>query len=89
MIAELTLLAVLAQQPGPTVTLVLGDEERVVSVEQAERLSQSNDQRLQTAATLALGTRSTFNPAPGQPNTRARLDWEIRRGVRRAAQALP
>jgi hypothetical protein len=84
---ELALILALAQPPQPTVTLILRGEDRTVSVVEAERLLQSPDQRLQTAATIALGTYGTSTTVPGLPNTRARLDWEIRRGVRRPAQA--
>lgn len=87
--AELALVFALAQPPPPTVTLILAGGDRVVSVVEAERLLKSQDQRLQVAATLALGTRPTFSRAPGLPNTRERLDWEIRRGVRPSAQAQP
>lgn len=52
----LALVIVLSQ---PTITLVLRDEERTVSVAEAERLLKSEDQSLQVAATLALGTRTT------------------------------
>lgn len=87
--AELALVFALAQPPPPTVTLILREGDRVVSVVEAERLLRSLDQRLQVAATLALGTRGTIATVPGLPNTRKRLDWEIRRGVRQAAQAQP
>lgn len=85
--AELALMFALTQSPPPTVTLILVEGDRMVSVVEAERLLKSLDQRLQVAATLALGTRRTTIAVPGLPNTRARLDWEIRRGVRQAAQA--
>jgi hypothetical protein len=85
--AELALVVALARSPQSTVVLVLSDGDRTVSVVEAERLLQSPDQRLQTAATLALGTYGTSTIVPGLPNTRTRLDWEIRRGVRRPVQA--
>lgn len=59
---ELALVLALAQSPQPTVTLILREEDRVVSVVEAERLLKSKDQRLQVAATLALGTLPDENP---------------------------
>lgn len=69
------------------VTLILATGDRAVTIQEAERLLSSSDPSLQSAATLALGTRATYQPVPGLPNTRERHDWEIHRGVRRAAQA--
>lgn len=71
------------------VMLILRTGDRAVSVSEAEALLKSSDPSLQSAATIALGTRSTGNVVPGLPNTRERHDWEIRRGVRRPAQAQP
>lgn len=49
-------------QPQPTVTLILRDEDRVVTVAEAERLLKSPDLSLRVAATLALGTLPDENP---------------------------
>lgn len=55
--------ALLLQSSPPTVTLILRDGDRVVSVERAKRLLKSKDRRLQVAATLALGTQPSTVPA--------------------------
>lgn len=74
--------------PEQQVTLILAAGDQVVSVSEAEVLLKSSDPSLQSAATIALGTRATFNPVLGLPNTRERHDWEIRRGARRPSQAF-
>lgn len=88
-LAGLALALALSTQTAPEeqVMLILASGDRVVSVSEAEALLKSSDPSLQSAATLALGTRPSYIPVPGLPNTRERHDWEIRRGVRRPAQA--
>lgn len=94
----LCLLILPPQQKPETVALVLGNDPiriAFVRTEEAERLYQKiqvrienktaneDDLRLHAALTVALGTIADEElTAPSLPNTRERLDWEIRRGVR-------
>lgn len=96
----LTFLSPQQQTKPETVALILGDDPvRVafVPTEQAEVLyekiqvriekktANEDDLRLFAALTVALGTLPKSEAAP-LPNTRERLDWEIRRGVRSPLQ---
>lgn len=70
-----------------TVALVFADRVVIMRASEAETLyaimpiENEDDLRLHAALTVALGTLPKGEAAP-LPNTRERLDWEIRRGVR-------
>ena len=99
-VASLAITVALCQSPAfppDTVALVLGPEQvEVVAVgdaqaEYARLLKQvvltSEEARRRVALECALGSHSLSLLTPGLPGTRERLDWEVRRGRRRAAQA--
>lgn len=104
-VLAVAMVVVLGQSPvapsQETVGLILGPEPvpiEIVTVTQAQReyeelsklvtRTEAQDRR-RMALNIALSTRSTPVRVPGQSGSPERTTWEIRRGVRRAAQVIP